>query len=213
VAHATLGFPGGPFIAFRVDPESITWNWQVVTNVVETIGGRVIQVIGAYLSDLTIMGSLGQDHSGGPRAAESWQQANEFLYMITRIMERQSVDSRDQAKMNRGAIFTYAPLNWRFQVYVKDLTDPDGQNSVILRPGKFNQRYQLTLFIIPQEDSSLVKAGSVGGVFNQKAYDAIAAFMARISDGIGWHFSQYNGPVPATGQGSAPPVPTPTGGG
>ena len=206
MAHATLGFPGGPHVAFSVDPENIAWNWQVITNVVETVGGRVVQVLGAYLSDLTVTGSFGQVHAPG---GESWRLADQFLKDITKIMEHQSLDSRQQDKMQRGAVFTYPPLHWRFQVYVKDLSDPDGGNSVVLRPGKFNQRYQLTLFIIRRNDSGLVKAGSSdGGAFSQRGYDAVAAFMARISDGIGWHFSQYNGPVPTTAKqrAGAPPV-------
>lgn len=194
---ATLGYPGGPAVAFRLDPEMISWNWSVITNVVDTIGGRVIQVIGAYLDDMTVSGSLGQDHNDA-RHGESWQQANQFLDVITKIMERQSRDSRHQGRMHRPAIFTYPPKNWRFQVYVKALADPDGGSSVVLRPGKFNQRYQLTLFIAQAADSGLVKAGTSDGTFSQKAYDAISAFMARISNGVGWHFSSYNGQATGT---------------
>jgi hypothetical protein len=203
VGHATLGYPNGPAVAFRVDPEQISWNWQVLTNVVETIGGRVIQVIGAYLDDMTISGSLGDDHAH--RDGESWQQAGSFIDLITEIMEHQSRDAAQQGKMHIPAIFSYPPLNYRFEVYVKALTDPDGDSSVILRPGKFNQRYNLTLFIVQPGYSGLVKAGTTGGVFSQKAYDAIAAFMSRVSDGIGWHFTQYNGQT--IGAGTAPTTP------
>ena len=195
---ATLGYPGGPAIAFRLDPELIDWNWQVLTNVIETIGGRVIQVLGAQLSDLTVQGSLGQG------TGESWAHANAFLSTVTKIMEAQSADSNQQALMHPPAVFTYPPKNWRFQVYVKALTDPDGASSVILRPGKINQRYSLTLFIVQEATTALVKAGTTNGVFSQKAYDAVSAFMARISDGIGWHFTQYAGQASGT---------LPTGGG
>ena len=195
---ATLGYPGGPSIAFRLDPELVDWSWEVLTNVIETIGGRVIQVIGAQLSDLTVQGSLGQG------TGQSWAHANAFLSAVTKIMEAQSADSNQQARMHPPAVFTYPPKNWRFQVYVKALTDPDGSSSVILRPGKINQRYSLTLFIVQEATAALVKAGTTNGVFSQKAYDAVSAFMARISDGIGWHFTQYNGQATGT---------LPTGGG
>lgn len=189
---ATLGYPGGPAVAFRLDPELIEWSWQVLANVVETIGGRVIQVLGAYLDDLTVQGSLGQG------SGVSWAHANAFLSTVTKIMEAQSADSNQQGKMHPPAVFTYPPKNWRFNVYVKALTDPDGQSSVVLRPGKFNQRYSLSLFIVQDGSSSLVKAGTTNGVFSQKAYDAISSFMARISDGVGWHFTQYNGQATGT---------------
>lgn len=184
---ATLGYPGGPSIAFRLDPEMIDWRWQVLTNVIETIGGRVVQVIGAYLQDLTVQGSLGQG------TGKSWEHANAFLSTITKIMEAQSADSTQQAEMHPPAVFTYPPKGWRFQVYVKSLTDPDGQNSVVQRTGKINNRYSLSLFIVQDASTALVKAGTTNGVYSQKADDAIAAFFARISDGVGWHFTQYNG--------------------
>lgn len=190
---ATLGYPGGPSIAFRVDPDSITWNWRVITNVIETIGGRVIQVLGAYLDDMTVQGSLGQDHGKGVKG-ESWVLANQFIRDVTAIMEAQAADSNQQGRMHPPAVFNYPPRGWRFNVYVKALTDPDGPgSSVVLTPAKANQRYALTLFIVQDGSASLVKAGTTNGVFSQKAYDAISAFMARISDGVGWHFTKYNG--------------------
>ena len=194
---ATLGYPGGPSVAFRLDPELISWNWSVITNVEETIGGRVIQVIGAYLDDLTVQGSLGQNHAD-PAGGQSWQEAEKFLAVVTQIMEVQSADATRQQRMHPPAVFTYPPKNWRFQVYVKALADPDGQSSVILTPGKANQRYSLTLFIVQDASTALIKAGTTNGVFSQKAYDAVSAFMARISDGIGWKFTTFNGQVYGT---------------
>jgi hypothetical protein len=210
VGQATLGIAGGPTVTFRVDPESISWNWTVITNVVDTIGGRVIQVIGAYLDDLTVSGSFGQDHST-PRG-DSWRQAEAFLQLVTQIMEQQSADSSQQAKMHPPAIFSYPPRSWRFQCYVKALTDAEGGNSIVMTPGKFNQRYVLTLFIVPDGSSKLTRAGTTNGVYSAKAEQAISAYMARISDGIGWHYSQYNGDsnptlMPSTGTGTAPPAP------
>jgi hypothetical protein len=192
VGTATLGYPGGPSIAFRIDPDSIDWQWDVLTNVVETIGGRVIQVIGARLHDMTVQGSLGQEHSN-PSGGQSWQLAQQFIATVTAIMEAQSADANQQTQMHPPAVFTYPPKGWRFNVYVTHLTDPDGDASVILKPGKVNQQYELRLFIVQDGSPSLVKAGTTNGVLSQKANDAIAAYMARISDGIGWHYTAYTG--------------------
>jgi hypothetical protein len=190
---ATLGFAGGPAIVFRLDPESIGWNWQILTNVVDTIGGRVIQVTGAWLDDLTVEGSFGQDHSTPD--GESWRQAEAFLRLVTALMEFQARDSNQQDLTHPPAIFTFPEKGWRFQVYIKDFSDADGGGSVVLAPGKFNNRYQLTLFIVQDASASLVQAGTTNGVISQKSEEAIAAYFARISDCVGWHFSQYNGPV------------------
>lgn len=193
MGHATLGYAGGPAATFRVDPEKISWGWQILTNVVETIGGRVIQVLGAYLDDLVIEGSFGQDHSTPDGV--SWRQAEAFLRVITSIMEFQSRDANRQSQMHVPAVFTYPPKGWRFQVYVKDFSDADGGGSVVLTPGKFNNRYRLTLFIVQDASEALVVAGTTNGVLSQKANEAISSYFARVSDGIGWHFGQYNGPV------------------
>jgi hypothetical protein len=188
---ATLGFAGGPAVAFRIDPERIGWNWTVNTNLVETIGGRVIQVLGAYLDDMVVEGSFGQDH----RTAHgvSWRQADAFLKLITKIMDYQAQDANQQNRMHEPAVFTYPPKHWRFQVYIKDFSDASGGGSIVLSPGIFNQRYRLTLFIVQDGSTALVQAGADNGVINKKADEAIAAYMARISDGVGWHFSKYNG--------------------
>src|SRR5256885_69504 len=107
---ATLGFAGGPAVAFRLDPDSIEWDWEINTNVIDTIGGRVVQVLGATLNDLTVTGSFGQDHST-PQGV-SWRQAEAFLRLVTQIMEFQSQDATQQDRMQAPAIFTYPPKNW-----------------------------------------------------------------------------------------------------
>jgi hypothetical protein len=200
MGHAVLGFAGGPSVTFRIDPENIDWNYQIITNVIETVGGRVVQVIGAYLNNLTISGSFGQDHS--TRQGESWRQAEAFLKLITAMMEYQSRDSNQQDKMSPPAVFSYPPRGWRFQCYIDSLTDASGSNSIIMTPGKINQQYVLSLFIVQDASEGLVVAGTSNGVLNKKAEQAINAYMARIADGIGWQSSVYTG-VPAPG-GNAP---------
>jgi hypothetical protein len=192
---ATLGYAGGPSVAFRIDPELIDWTWTVQlpqTNVIETIGGRVIQVLGASLDDLTIQGSLGQDATDAA-GGQSWQLAQTFLTTVTAIMEQQSADSNQQSTMHQPAVFSYPPKGWQWNVYVKGLTDPDGGNSIILRPGKMNQRYVLTLFIV-NEGAELTAAGTTAnGALAQQSQSAISQFMARISDGVGWTANKYTG--------------------
>jgi hypothetical protein len=194
---ATLGFAGGPSVAFRLDPEDIEWDFQIITNVIETVGGRVIQVIGSYLNNLAVTGSFGQDHRAAAPDDESWVQAQAFLQLITAMMEYQSQDANQQELMSPPAVFTYPPKNYRFQVYIDsltDATDPIGSgNSLEMTPGTINQRYSLSLFIVQDASEGLVAAGTSNGVINQQAEAAIAAYMARISAGVGWQFSIYTG--------------------
>lgn len=188
---ATLGFAGGPFITFRIDPDDIEWDFQMITNVIETVGGRVVQVIGSYLNNVTVKGSFGQDHS--TPLGESWRQAEAFLSLITQIMEAQAADANQQNLMSPPAVFSYPPKGWRFEVYVDSMTDPRTGNSVMLTPGTFNNQYELSLFIVSDASQSLVTAGTSSGVLNTQAEAAINAYMARISQGIGWFSSVYTG--------------------
>lgn len=210
---ATLGFDGGPSIVFRLAPDDVSWNWEVNTSVTPTIGGRVVQVIGATLSDVTIVGSFGQSHGDGANG-ESWVLAEAFASKIKDLMAWQSKDATDPGKMQPPAVFNFPLKGWRFSVYIKDLTDPDGGGSTAHSIGKFSHRYQLTLFIVEELSDALIKAGTSNGVLNQQKAKAIDEYLARISDGIGWHFSQYNGnPNPSLanlttntpGAGSTPP--------
>lgn len=189
---ATLGYPGGAQVAFRIDPDAIDWTWEVLTGVTDTIGGRVVQVIGARLSDFTVEGSFGYDRADRA-GGQSWQLAEKMMHQVAAMMEAQSADSNQQGKMHPPAVFNYPPRGWRFLCYVKSLTDPDGSTSLVMRPGKYSHRYTLSLFIVQDASTALVKAGTTNGVFSQKAYDAVQAYVARVSDGIGWHYTQYNG--------------------
>lgn len=192
--NATLGFSGGPSVTWRINPNSVDWNWTINTSVTPTIGGRVIQVIGATLDDLVIAGSFGESHGDGPDG-ESWLLAESFYKKIREMMAWQSRDATDPGKMHPPAVFNFPLKNWRFSVYIKDLTDPQGGGSVSHSVGKFSHEYQLTLFIVEELSDSLVKAGTSHGVLSAAKAKVIDDYLARISDGIGWKFSQYNGHV------------------
>lgn len=193
MGFASLGFSGGPSISFRIDPDSIEWNFQINTSVIPTVAGRVVQVLGATLSDMTITGKYGQHVKAGSDG-ESWKLAESFTNKIREIMEYQSRDSTTHGKMHTPATFNYSPKGWRFSVYVKSIADPQG-GAVAHRTGRASYDYVLTLFIV----DSL--SDDVRGLEGAKK-NAIDSYIARISDGIGWKFSQFNGQVPAKPIGS-----------
>ncbi len=187
MGFASLGFDDGPSITFRVDPESVEWGFKINTTVIPTVAGRVVQVLGATLSDMTVTGKYGQNVKAG-LDGQSWKQAEAFAKKIQEIQSWQSRDSREFGKMHVPAIFNYAPKNWRFQVYVKSLADSRG-GSVTHQSGRFSYDYALTLFIVDaiSDDLEVLKGPKA---------QAVDQYIARISNGIGWHFSQFNGQVP-----------------
>jgi hypothetical protein len=154
----------GP-INFRVDPMSINWGYTVRYAVTPTIGGKVIQVLGANLEDLTVTGSFG---TGG------WREEKQFLQRITDI-----ADAQTDFTGGRPVRFMYPPLGYDFQVFVKAIRPIS--NTV----GNFAPTWNLTLFIF-EDTFGLTK--TVKG-------DAMDAFITRLSEGVGWKRSEYNGGI------------------
>ena len=201
---ASLGFHNGPSVLFRVDPSSINWEFKIETTVIETIGGRVVQVVGATLSDLKVYGKLGQDHSKKNGQGESWRLAEAFHNKIGEMMEYQSKSSTATGgrPTQEPAIFSFSPFNWKFKVYILALDDPNGGGSVTYATGKFSQEYVLTLFIV--EDLSTNGAtsnlgGSHGSAVLESKSKAIESYINRIKKsssepaGFGWKGSKYTG--------------------
>jgi hypothetical protein len=188
---ATLGFDGGPQVVFRLNPNDVAWNFEINTNVAETVGGRVVQILGATLSDMTIKGSFGEPR--GTTHTEPKALAEKFLTKMKEMAEYQSKGSSQHRTLHQPALFSFPTRGWKFRVYIKDLTDPDGGGSITHRTGKFAYDYVLTLFIDSDvSDTSKILGDSNGVISNQKNA-AIKSYMDRIADGIGWHFSEFNG--------------------
>lgn len=200
MGQATIGFPNGPGIQFRIDPQAINWDFRILTSVQNTVGGRVVQVIGAVLSDITISGLFGEDLSQAKKVAgaglehggRSWRLARRFATKIREMEEYQGRDSNQHNLMAVPAVFSYPPRDWRFRVYIKDLSDPDG-GAVTMTTPKFSHGYTLTLFVVQEGSDTLTQAGTRNGVLNQAKQRAISQYISRISDGIGWEPTKYNG--------------------
>ncbi|MGW1436874.1 hypothetical protein ACWD7M_16685 [Streptomyces griseus] len=200
MALASLGFANGPRLTLRLNPSSIDWGFDVHTSVTDTVGGRVVQITGATLRDLTVVGYLGEDRRAGgspdrvsDHAGASWRLHEAFIGRCRAIMQHQSRDSRTAGKMHAPATFNYPDRGWRWQVYLKSVEDLDGAASIEHRTGKFSHGYRMTLFIVQGGSDSLVKAGSSMSEIDLAQANAISSYIKRISEGIGWRQSEYNG--------------------
>jgi hypothetical protein len=203
---ASLGFSGGPSLTFRIDPESVDYKVKVFTNVEETVGGRVVQITGTQVSDVVVSGSIGEDHGRGrARSGEaehpgvSWKLAEEFFRQIRSMMLEQAKGSSQVGSNARGtlrpAVFVYAPLGLRFECYIKGIVDQDGDGSAAVahKVGRANYKYTLTLFPVLGETELRLAGQSANGVLDRAKASAIDAYIGRISQGIGWRFTAYNG--------------------
>ena len=184
-------------IRFRINPSQVTWDYSVDTAVIPTVGGRVVQILGVTLGDMTIQGLFGQERTGNNR--ESWRLAEEFQRNIAALVDKQSARPTQQQLMGLDPTpmhpthrFVYnddspqtraagLPVhNWDFNVYIKSLTDISGSGTVEHSTGKFSYGYQLTLFI--QQDNT----GSLRTVARDE-------FISRLSEGLGWQRTPYQG--------------------
>jgi hypothetical protein len=183
-------------LKWRIAPSAVNWNYQIDANRIETLGGQVVQILGATLSDLTITGYFGDDH--GNRKV-SWQLAQTFHRSIQGMIDAQTLPAKtvgsgkaiggpvtDAAVVHAPARFIYqdGKHNWSFQVLIKGITDMDGNGALSHSTGKFSYGYRLTLFIVESNTDQLSKIAS-------------DMYIARISNGLGWKQSRFNGAMSA----------------
>lgn len=95
----TLTFQGR-VLQFRTNPNSIWWSYELLTNVQQTYGGRVIQLLGTRLGDLQVKVECGR---GG------W----EYLRKVVLWLRDLLTDQRN----GNTAEFEYTTRDWRLRVY------------------------------------------------------------------------------------------------
>lgn len=152
---------------FRIDPESVAWDYRPKVAVHQTLAGKVVQVLGVVIGDMTVVGSFGR---GG------WEAQERFLSNMKTVADQQV--ERDAGQPVR---FHYPVRGWDFPVYLKDYSTPDGANSVTMSPNIINPRWQLTLFL-PTPGFKLQQAAT-----NQ--------FLQRLKEGLGFKINEFNGPM------------------
>lgn len=158
-------------IPFRIDPRSVTWDFKMKVCEAETLGGKVIQVIGTELGDMVVKGVFGYgDRSKGDTMG--WEDQERFYQRLS-AYTRQEARDRDPMPVR----FLYPPSNWDFTVYVKRLDDP-----IRLANEIFNPEWTLTLFLV--RDNTGVVVSGIKDLYIQ-----------RLMAGIGWGQTVYNGPL------------------
>lgn len=157
---------------FRLDPTSVEWAFNTKVADLPTVGGKVVQVYGTSLSDMSLTGTFGK---GG------WKEQEKFLKDMKDIGSRQVADAGVSRSPNNPHRFLYPTKGWDFLVYLKAYSNPEGSRSVVLDNNIIAPKWSLTLFIV--EDNSGLK---------KVAQDA---YIARLSKGMGWKQTAYNGPL------------------
>jgi hypothetical protein len=174
---ATLGN-----MTFRLNPDQVSYSYEIDYSTIDTIGGQVHQILGATTGDLTVSGSFGQDRNGD---RSSWRMAEQFQVRIRQMMDQQTLfkQGKGNGQPTHNPIrFTFfdGTHNWDFKVLIKSIADTDGGGSVQHSTGKFAYKYTLTLFIVEESSLDLKK------ITTDK-------FIARLSAGMGWKRNKFNG--------------------
>lgn len=165
MATATLGD-----IPFVFDPDAVTWNFRMRASTQSTIGGRVIQVFGTDLGDMTVTAQLGAgDSTLGER--EGWQAAERMMSRIKALAK-----ATEEDRKARPVRFRVPSMNWGFLVYVKNV------DNVTHTVDTISPSINLTLFIV-EDITKTVTSGITD------------KYIERLMKGIGWAQSEYNGPT------------------
>lgn len=158
-------------IPMRINPTSVRWPYSIKLSTKATMGGKVFQIYGVSLGDLTIEGVFGV---GGPGEQQ------EFFKRIVEIMESQIPTAPDPSPVR----FAWENRGWDFWCYVKKIEQVGASTAVYATNENFNPRFRLTMFI--QQDNGDIK---------RAVQDSVAAtVIARFANQMGWAASDWNGP-------------------
>jgi hypothetical protein len=156
---------------FRVDPQSITWPFSMKSAVTNTLGGKVVQLYGVQLGDITVSGSFGR---GG------YLEQLKFLNYLESITptDVQIQTSGQQTGFFNLIRFTYPPKNWDFNVYLKSFSEAGGSGtSIDVTPNNFNPKWTIVLF--PNQSNNEFRAA------------AIDSAISHTQTGFGWDPKEY----------------------
>jgi hypothetical protein len=161
-SNATLGG-----VSFTFDPHSIQWDYTVHISDKPFIGGKVVQVYGATIGDITIEGSFGRFDGLDAQLA--------FLDRMKRMGSAKVDDARTPPTR-----FFWPEQRWDFQVYLKRYENPKGGRAIEHSPENFAPEWRLVLH--PVSGTSTLQQASV------------TAFIERLSQGMGWRETEFQGP-------------------
>lgn len=124
----------GNVFRFRTNPNEIWWTYELITHIEQTYGGRVVQILGTRLGDLTVKVECGL---GG------W----DYLMRVVTYLRDVISDQRG----GQPATFEYTTRNWKMNVYAMNVPFAD-QVSATVR--------ELTMTFKIQEDVNGIVSGA-----------------------------------------------------
>jgi hypothetical protein len=102
-------------LTFRTNPNEITWDYELITHIEETYGGRVVQILGVKMDNLVIKVDCGQ---GG------WPYAMRVIGFMRDLMV-------NQRNGNSPATLTYTTRNWNMKVFALNVPFMDSVTETV----------------------------------------------------------------------------------
>jgi hypothetical protein len=162
-------------IHFAVDPSSIRWDYTLKISTKPTIGGKVVQLYGYSLGNLVVSGSFG-----------SVERQAEFVRQIDAIAAAQApMVTQGGAVAAAPVRFSWPSQKWDFWVYIMAIGQEGASVSIETSEAMNSPKYTLTMFVY--EDN--------GNVVSPMVDNAMTSYLHRITAGLGWTQSEYNGPL------------------
>jgi hypothetical protein len=160
---------------FVVDPQSVSWDYSVKIGTQPTIGGKVVQLLGFNMGDLIVRGQY-------PARSTMWNQRKFFERMVDIADSQVPKIGKPSPKPVR---FMWPDRNWDFWVYLRALKQDGADVSIERNEAMFSPTYTLTMFVY-EDNGNIIKA--IQG-------SAQVKFLQRITAGMGWTQTDWNGPM------------------
>lgn len=146
----------GKEFRFRTNPNSITWKYVLNTNIEDTYGGRVIQILSARITSLNIEVEAGW---GG------WPYVVKLAYFLRDMMNDQ--------RNGQAATFKYTTRNWKLKVFASSIpfTDTVGRPNTKI-PMVFNVVEDSTKALQSQTLGAELKRLKDGIGYTRNAYNS-----------------------------------------
>ena len=158
---------------FRTNPNSVNFSYTLNTNIEQTFGGRVVQILSCKIDDLVVVVEAGN---------AGWAYAANLALWLRDYLDYQ------KNPMVEPATFQYTTRNWKFKVYALSIPFQD-QVDATVRP--------LELHFKVQEDVSGVVSGAIIDTTLNRLKDGIG--WKRDCYNSGSAYGPYAGPGTGTG--------------
>lgn len=161
-------------VEFRNNPYSINWDYAIKMSSTKTIGGKVHQLYGTKMGDLTVRGKFA-----------SIEEQKEWFNRIKDIFDSHSpTQSNPRPSPVR---FFWPERRWDFMVYIKSFTQEGASTAISATNASFAPGWSLTMFVYDDN----------GDIVKLVEQAAESAYLRRITAGLGWQQSKWNGPTDA----------------